>query len=399
MEIKYGLISSDDHLQLNQDNWTKRMSEKKWGSKIPQLRPTQDPAHMATDWGEADTWRWFIYDKPESPRGVANCPTMMQDPKWGEAGAHRKYFPQRWSDVPLAVYDPVERTKAMDKDGIDAAVLFPNDPVQSTAFFQGDAEFELDCVRAYNDGAIEWVQTSPRLMCLPIIPYLNGIEATCAEVTRVSRAGLNTGIVMLAEPSGNHKDLKHFNDPYWDPLWALCQDLEMPIHWHAGGGIGVGFRSLGWSGYTRNEMQALGPTAGFSIQAQFLPNVIFSGVLDRYPSLKWVCAETGLGWVNYILEGCDHEWERRHLWTEGITSKPSDLFHRQMYVDFWYEQAGIQLRHEIGMDNIMWEADFPHSTATYPESWEFVNRTLEGVPQKEREQLQYGNAVKLYKLG
>ncbi len=139
-------------------------------------------------------------------------------------------------------------------------------------------------------------------------------------------------------------------------------------------------------------------SGSFSVQAQFIPNLIFSGVLDRYPRLNWVCAETGLGWVNYILEGCDHEWERRHLWTEGIGTRPSELFRRQVYVDFWYEAVGVQQRHHVGIDNIMWESDFPHSTSTFPDSWAFVERTLQGVPQGERDQMLYGNALRLYKL-
>jgi predicted TIM-barrel fold metal-dependent hydrolase len=69
-----------------------------------------------------------------------------------------------------------------------------------------------------------------------------------------------------------------------------------------------------------------------------------------------------------------------------------------MVVDFWYERAGIELRHSIGMDNIMWESDFPHSTSTYPESRQFVERTLNGVPQDERNQLCYGNAMRIYNL-
>jgi predicted TIM-barrel fold metal-dependent hydrolase len=202
--------------------------------------------------------------------------------------------------------------------------------------------------------------------------------------------------VMLVEPSQNLEGLKHFNDPYWDPLWATCQDLNAPIHWHAGGGLRLTMPR--WNGYTRNQEQAMGPAGGFSVQAQFIPNLIFSGVLDRYPRLKWVCAETGLGWVNYILEGCDHEWERRHLWTEGIVTRPSELFRRQIYVDFWYESAGIQQRHNIGIENIMWESDYPHSTSTYPESWQFVNRTLAGVPEDEKKQLLYGNAMRVYGL-
>jgi predicted TIM-barrel fold metal-dependent hydrolase len=192
------------------------------------------------------------------------------------------------------------------------------------------------------------------------------------------------------------KGLHHFNDTYWDPLWAVCQDLDIPIHWHAGAGLRLSIPR--WKGYSRNQEQAMGPAGGFSLQAQFIPNLIFSGVLDRYPRLRWVCAETGLGWVNYMLEGCDHEWERRHLWTQGIVTRPSELFKRQIHVDFWYETAGVELRHKIGMDNIMWESDYPHSTSTYPESWKFVERTLKGVPQDERNQLLYGNAMRIYKL-
>ena len=77
-------------------------------------------------------------------RGVVNCPTVMSDPM-------RKYFPQYWGEVPSYVYDPTDRLSALDKDGVDGEVLFPNDPVQSGTFFQGNADFELDCVRAYND--------------------------------------------------------------------------------------------------------------------------------------------------------------------------------------------------------------------------------------------------------
>jgi predicted TIM-barrel fold metal-dependent hydrolase len=168
------------------------------------------------------------------------------------------------------------------------------------------------------------------------------------------------------------------------------------VHWHANGGLNLNMPL--WSGYTRYLGQAIAVSAGFSSQAQFIPNLIFSGVLERYPRLKFVCAEAGIGWVNYILEGCDHEWEQRHLWTEGIRERPSDLFRRQLYVNFWYEEAGIELRHNIGVKNIMWEADYPHTTSTYPTSWDFVERTLKGVPVEERKLLCYQNAIDIYHL-
>jgi predicted TIM-barrel fold metal-dependent hydrolase len=388
MEIKHGLISCDSHGQLHKDAWTIRMSKAKWGDDIPHLAETSDKEHMAIAVDEP-VERWFVHGKVVGDRGVVNCPTVMADPL-------RKTFPQHWEEVPDKVYDPIKRLAALDSDGIDGEVLFPNDPVQGLTFFQGDdPEFELACVQAYNDALADWRAISDRYIPLAIIPFLGGIDSTVAEVERAANLG-HRGIVMMSEPSVHHKTLKHFNDPYWDPLWAVCQDLELPVHWHAGGGLRLNLPL--WKGYSRNQGQAVGPAGSFSTQAQFIPNLIFSGVLDRYPRLKWICAETGLGWVNYILEGCDHEWERRHLWTEGILERPSDLFKRQICVDFWCETAGVELRHFIGMENIMWESDYPHSTSTYPESWDFVERTLKGVPQDERNQLLYGNAMRLYHL-
>lgn len=387
MEIKYGLISCDSHAQPDKDAFTSRMSQAKWGDAIPHLMETTDKAYMAVAF-DRPVQRWVVNGQVVGNRGIVNCPTVMNDPM-------RKYFPQHWDEVPSYVYNPADRLSALDKDGVDAEVLFPNDPVQSGCFFQGNAEFELDCVRAYNDTLAEWREVSERYAPLAIIPYMSSIDVTVAEVQRAVHKG-HRGIVMLAEPSQNLEGLKHFNDPYWDPLWATCQGLDVPIHWHASGGLRLSMPR--WNGYTRNQEQAVGPSGGFSVQAQFIPNLIFSGVLDRYPRLKWVCAETGLGWVNYILEGCDHEWERRHLWTEGIVTRPSELFRRQIYVDFWYESAGIQQRHSIGIENIMWESDYPHSTSTYPESWEFVKRTLAGVPEDEQKLLRYGNAMRVYHL-
>lgn len=387
MEIKYGLISCDSHAQPGIDAFTSRMSKAKWGDAIPHVMETTDKAHMAVAF-DRPVQRWVVNGEVVGNRGVCNCPTVMDDPM-------RKTFPQNWDEVPKKVYDPMERLKALDEDRIDAEVLFPNDPVQSATFFQGDAAFELDCVRAYNDFLAEWREVSDRYIPLALIPYMSDIQTTVAEVERAAQKG-HRGIVMLVEPSQSLPGLKHFNDPYWNPLWAACESLQMPVHWHAGAGLKITMTR--WKGYTRNQEQAMGPSGSFSVQAQFIPNLIFSGVLDRYPRLNWVCAETGLGWVNYIIEGCDHEWERRHLWTEGIGTRPSELFRRQVYVDFWYEAIGVQQRHNVGIDNIMWESDFPHSTSTFPESWSFVERTLQGVPQNERNQMLYGNAMRLYKL-
>jgi predicted TIM-barrel fold metal-dependent hydrolase len=86
------------------------------------------------------------------------------------------------------------------------------------------------------------------------------------------------------------------------------------------------------------------------------------------------------------------------MWTEGLTTPPSDLFKQHVYVNFWFEKAGIEQRYAIGIENIMWESDYPHIASTYPESWKFVERSLSGVPDSERKKMLYQNAKALYRL-
>lgn len=379
MEIKYGLISSDSHGQLGKDAFTSRMSRAKWGDKIPHIIEIHEEKF------DFPVERWIVNGVIQGGR-VCNCPTAMNN---------RGYYPQRWDEVPLEVYDPLSRLKALDRDRIDAEVLFPNGP--GGTFFQGNADFELACVRAYNDALAEYRQVSDRFIPLATIPFLSPIETIVTEVKRAIKAG-HGGINMLADPSVSAKGLKNLSDPFWSPLWDTCQQLEVGVHLHASAGLSGKLSLPQWKGYTRNQSHAQSTLRNFCTATQLIPYLIFAGVLDRFPRLKWIFAETGIGWVSSVLEAVDHEWEKCHLWTQGILTRPSELFRRQVYVDFWFETVGIQLREFIGVDNIMWESDFPHITSTYPDSWKAVERSLEGVPPEEREKILFRNAARLYRL-
>ena len=118
------------------------MSKARWGDRIPQVVEVKD------DGADQPMDHWMINGKIRSD-WVCNCPAAM------EGGVERGYYPRRWEEVPDIVYDPAARLKALDHDGVDGEVLFPNTPVQNFAFFQSDAAFELTCVRAYNDALTE----------------------------------------------------------------------------------------------------------------------------------------------------------------------------------------------------------------------------------------------------
>ncbi|MBM2812141.1 MAG: Amidohydrolase, partial [Chloroflexi bacterium] len=322
--------------------------------------------------------------------GVFNCPALMDG--WPEENAN----PQRWDEVPRRAYDPIERLEALDSDGVDAEVLFPNNP--GASFFQsGDPEFELDCVRAYNDAAGEWRAISDRYAPLVMLPFLSEPRVITAEIERAVKMG-HRGVNTLAEPSSLSALLPHFSDRHWYPIWEACEQMGIPVHIHASAGMGQVVGVPRWAGFTPHQHHSAFTIPCGAWPAQLIPNLIFSGIADRFPRLQWVFAETGIGSVNYVVAACDHEWEARHLWTEGLATRPSEIVHRQMHVNFWYEVAGIAERGRIGVENIMWESDFPHVASTYPRSRAFVEHCLEGVQEPDRSKMLYENAMRLYKL-
>ena len=379
MEIKFGLISSDSHGQLGRDAYVSRMSKAQWGERIPHVIEVCDDKY------KFPVERWVVNGEIQGSN-VCNCPTAMPD---------RSYYPQRWEEVPAEVYEPGQRLKALDRDRVDAEVLFPNGP--GGTFFYDDADFELACVRAYNDALAEFRQVSDRFIPLAAIPFMSPMETIVAEVERAVRTG-HLGINMLGDPSVGLKDLKNLGDPFWAPLWSVCQELGIGVHLHASAGLAGKLSLPQWQGYSRRQAHCVSTLRNFCTATQFVPFLIFSGLLERYPRLNWVFAETGLGWVSSVLEACDFEWDKRHLWTEGIRTRPSDQFRCQIYVDFWFETVGIQMRDYIGVDNILWESDFPHITSTYPKSWDAVEHSLAGVSSADREKILYRNAARLYRL-
>jgi uncharacterized protein len=379
MEIRYGLISSDSHGQLGKDAYTTRMSRAKWGDRIPHIVEVREEKF------NLPVERWMVNGEIQSGN-VCNCPTAMVD---------RISYPQRWEEVPHEVYDPASRLKALDRDRVDAEVLFPNGP--GGTFLYGDPQFELACVRAYNDALAEYRRVSDRFVPLAVIPYLSPMKTIIDEVEHAVDAG-HGGVNMLADPSVAVKGQKNLSEPFWHRLWEACQNLDVGIHLHASAGLAGKLSLPQWKGYSRRQSHTVSTLRNFCTATQIIPFLIFSGVLERFPRLSWVFAETGLGWVSSVLEACDYEWERRQLWNAGITTKPSEMFRRQMYVDFWFETVGIELREFIGVDNILWESDFPHITSTYPNSWNAVENSVAGVSRQDREKILFRNAARLYKL-
>ena len=300
-----------------------------------------------------------------------------------------------WAEVPKAAYDASERLKTMDADGVAAEVLFPQaagfggGPFVTT---RGPADLRLACVRAYNDYlAEEWSGVSSRFVSQCLIPIWD-VELAVAEVKRAHELG-HRSLVWTAAPQ--NFGFPHFNDLYWDPLWSALQERSMPVSLHIGS---AGIHHDLWDGWSPMKRISITSVTAITSNVQVMANLIFSGVLERFPELRFISVESGLGWVPYLLETADHQYESQHLWNEGMAIRPSEYFRRQCYVNFWYEASGIQQRDLIGVENILWEADFPHPTSTYPNSRKAIEESLVGVPAKEQALMLQGNAEKLFRV-
>jgi len=376
MELTYGFISVDDHVQEHPEVWTQRLSKTKWGDRIPHLERQPD-----------GTEHWVVDGQTSPLAGVALA---------GAAMADRAREPQRWDEVPKAAYVPSERLKAMDVDGVDYSVLYPTVAGLAGETFGRltDPALELACVQAYNDWLIEeWGSASRRFIPQCLVP-LSPIEAAVDEIKRAVAKG-HCGVVYPSVPM-LLRDVPHINEPAYDPIWAACQDLEVPVCFHAGATKAIQFPPYpGFSSELSAAMEAITrPVSSVLVVA----NMLFSRILSRFPRLQVVFAETSVAWAAYELELADHQFERQRLQREGYDVMPSELFKRQCYFTGWFDRTGIQTRYHIGLNNIMWATNFPLATSTWPTSRNAIARSFAGVADDERRQMLWGNAAKLYKL-
>lgn len=376
MERKFGFISVDDHVQEHPEVWTQRMSEAKWGDRIPHVERQAD-----------GTEQWVVDGQKIDLPGVALAGAAMPD---------RAREPQRWEEVPRMAYVPAERLTAMDVDGVDCSVLYPIVAGMAGETFGrlSDPELELACVQAYNDWLIEeWANTSPRFIPQCIVP-LFPVEAIVSEIKRAVSNG-HRGVVYPSVPM-MLRDVPHINEPIYDPVWATCQDLDVPVCFHAGASRAIQFPPYpGFSPELSAAMEAITrPVSSVLVVANFL----YSRILFRFPRLKVVFAETSLAWGAYELELADHQFERQRLYTEGYDMLPSELFKRQCSLTGWFDSTGLKTRYYIGLDNLLWSTNFPQGTSTWPNSREVTNRCFEGIPDHERRQILVDNAANLYKL-
>lgn len=302
--------------------------------------------------------------------------------------------------------DAQQRLREQDKDGIDAEVLFALD-VRNTAI--RDKAARIGVVQGFNDFFAEeyCAVDRDRLIGMAVLPN-SGVAEDVAEMERCKKLGFK-GAWLSTFPSG-----KSFPSPEDDRFWAAALDLAMPLVIHTSFPTKVGSRETPLFKYPKEpEGEARPPTdfvQRFARQAPHhsgsvdISQLIVGGVFDRFPKLQIYWAENNVGWVPYFGEQIDKEYETNHFWAERylglprLKQKPSDYLRTNAHWGFFEDRVGMKLRHEIGVDRIMWSTDFPHVVTRWPNSLKVLDEQTAGVPGDEKRKMAVENAVKFFQL-
>jgi predicted TIM-barrel fold metal-dependent hydrolase len=372
--IDYPVVDADAHVYEPPSVWQERVAAR-LRDRAPKVRRTE----------EGDVW---LFDDGARVRPVGLMAAA------GQSWLDFRPSGLTYETIRRGFHDPVARLADMDADGIWGQVLYPSVCEEGARMFGDDRALQLACVRAYNEWLLEFCATSAaRLHGIATIPA-TGVGDAVAELEWNLDRGYR-GVLISTFPSGAVEP-----SPEDDPFWARAEEAGLPVALHIGS-----FHAGGPVARRRFEPDAVLPRASVSKSgANTVPLVarlIFSGLCERFPRLRIVLVEANIGWIPAMLEQTDDMF-LRYRWFTATTARlptvPSRIFHRNFWATFMIDTVGLELRHRLNLDHLMWSTDYPHTGTDWPNSRVTIDRLFHRLPAAEVKQLLHGNCKALYGL-
>ncbi|HWB47791.1 MAG TPA: amidohydrolase family protein [Stellaceae bacterium] len=294
----------------------------------------------------------------------------------------------RFEDVHAGGYDPGQHIADMAIDGVAGEVLYPS---QGLFYFKvADPGLMSAIFRAYNDWLAEFCRTDPARLKGVAMINLDDVADGVRELERAARLGL-CGAMIAEYPAEDRR----YDQPEYETFWAAAASLGMPLSLHTATRRTGKIRGAG-TGTLRDASSRA--TKAF-YPALSMCDMIFSGVFERHPRLMLAIVEFELSWAPNVVTSMDYTYRERHgealyRFKDGMV--PSDFFRRNVVLSFQEDAIGIRLRDVIGVDNMMWGSDYPHSESTFPESRRILSDILAGVPAEEQAKIVGGNTARVY---
>src|SRR5690242_4928760 len=367
------LISVDDHIVEPPDMFKNHLP-KKYADEAPRLVHNPDGS---------DTWQF---------RDIV-IPNVALNAVAGRPKEEYGLEPQGLDEIRKGCFDVDERVKDMNAGGILGSMCFPSFPgFAGRLFATEDPEFSLALVQAYNDWHVEeWCGEYPAWFIPMTLPVIWDAEACAAEIRRNAKRGVHS-LTFTENPAAMGYPSFHDFD-YWKPMWDALVDTDTVLNVHIG---------------SSGRLAITAPDAPMDVMITLQPmnivqaaaDLLWSRPIKEYPDLKIALSEGGTGWIPYFLERADRTYEMHSTWTgqDFKGKKPSEVFREHFLTCFISDHVGVQLRHDVGIDNICWEADYPHSDSMWPGAPEQLDEVLQEhhVPDADINKMTYENACRWY---
>jgi predicted TIM-barrel fold metal-dependent hydrolase len=371
--VKYTFISVDDHLMEPPHAFEGRMPQK-FAERAPRVVETEE-GHQV----------WSIEGTPYFQVGFM-CVA-------GRPREDHRFEPARFEEVRRGCWDIDARIKDMDIGGIYASVNFPSGVTGfgGTLFSElEDREFGLACVRAWNDWLFEeWYTPYPDRIIPLGLTYLTDPEAGAAEIRRNAARGFRA-VTMPEQP--HRSNLPPVFNEYWEPIIRACAETQTVLNLHNGSS---GFAQMPAGA----PMLELGATMFGPMAITSCAEWLWSGWPARYPELRIAMSEGGIGWVAMLIDRLDNIMTRSGYgsgWPDKQNS-PSDVLRRNFWFCMIEDASTICTRHTIGVDNILFESDYPHGDGTWPDTQQVIEHVLGSLPVEEIRKITHENAAHVYR--
>ena len=371
---EYPLFDADSHVSEPLNLWQERLPAK-YRDKAPRMLKEH----------EGKPGAWWLIEEERHPHNVIlgfggnkTLEELQQFLKgFSYAGAHH------------GGWDPAQRLEDMDQDGVAGDVLYTT--LGFRMFWIRDAGFQRACFQVYNDWLAEFCSYSPkRLKGLGLISLYDPKQGA-EDLEDCAKKGLAGGLIWASPP-----DELPFYSKVYDSFWTAAQELRMPLSLHEF----AGFERIYWES-TAEKRTVANAVASHEVETTFA-TFILSGILERFPRLKIISAELNCGWLAYFLHRMDRAFDSRGVRLQGspfptkLTMKPSEYFRRQLFATFIDDPYGLAHRDEIGVDNLLWSSDFPHSATFWPHSREKIAEDFQGIGEEDKRKILSENVAKLY---
>lgn len=386
------IISVDDHIVEPPHIWQSRLPArfKDEGPRVV-IAPHGDFTlidgvyhESPGDGDEMAAW-WHYEDHRYQLKQIIACPGIAPE----QVSARGVTF----DDIAPGCYDPKARVADMEKNHVQASLCFPNYPRFCGQIFAERKNKELSklCVEAYNDWMVEeWCGDSDgRLIPLCIVPLWD-VQLAAAEIRRnAARAVRAVAFSEIPAWLG----LPSIHSDYWNPFLEACEETDTVICMH----IGSGTKTVN-TGPDAPTIVAANLIACNSVSSML--DWIFSGKLEQFPKLKLLYAECQIGWIPYFIERADDTYQT-HQWAQGekrLPNPPSFYYRRNCFACFFKDTVGIELLDRIGVDNVMFETDYPHQDGTFPRSKQVAQELFGHLDEQSVYKIARGNAIRLLGL-